>query len=116
MAKPAFKLDISADQKRHADPDKYVCYVLWIIGHSERTISIVTGLRRKQVAGIIGRSDFKNRAAMTDKERRIHLRDLEEVRFEDGVPLDGGRLNRIKWELIPSQSKQIRGPLKRKMR
>ena len=111
-----FKLDIEATQVRHTDPDKYVAYVLWLIGYSERSIAIVLGFRRKQISGIIGRSEYKNRAAMTDQERRKLLAELEEVRFLDGIPIDGGRLNKIRWEILPLGGSQLRGPLKRKMR
>ncbi len=111
-----FKLDIKVEQTRHADPEKYIAYVLWLIGHSERAIALVLGFRRKQISGIIGRSEYKNRAAMTDQERRKLLAELEEVRFLDGVPIDNGRLDKIRWEIIPLGGSQLRGPMKRKMR
>lgn len=115
MQNRRFKLDIKVPKKRHTDPDRYVIYVLWIIGYSERTIAHVMGFRTKQVAGIIGKSDFKNRSAMTDQERRMLLLEMAEIRIEDGVKLDGGRLDRIAWELLPIEGKQLRGPLRRRM-
>ena len=116
MSGRKFKLDIPAPKRRHTDPDKYVIYVLWLIGHSERSISFVMGFRLKQIAGIIGKSDYSNRSAMTDQERRNLLQELRDVRFEDGVPLDGGKLDRIAWDLLPLGKRQLRGPLKRKMK
>ena len=111
-----YRLDIGAQRRRHADPEKYMIYVLWLIGHSLRSIAITLQMRTKQVAGIIDRSEYKNRSIMTDQERRTLLGELKEVRFEDGVPLDGGRLDRIKWDLLPLGTTQMRGPMRRKMR
>jgi hypothetical protein len=111
-----YRLDIGAQRRRHADPEKYMVYVLWLIGYSQRSIAITLQLRTKQVAGIIDRSDYRNRAIMTDQERRSLLYELKEVRYEDGIPLDGGRLDRIEWELLPLGATQMRGPLRRKTR
>ena len=116
MQRNRFKLDISATQARHTDPTKYIVFVLWLIGHSERAIARAMGFRPKQISGIIGKSEYKNRSAMTDQERKKLLAELKEVRFLDGVPLDGGRLNKIRWEIIPLGGTQLRGPLKRKIR
>lgn len=102
-------------KRRHIDADKYVIYVLWVIGHSERSIAYVMGFRRKQIAGIIANSDFAGRSTMTDGERRSHLKDLLEIRFANGDALDGGRLDNIEWDLRPLEKTQLRGPLRRKM-
>jgi hypothetical protein len=111
-----FKLDIPAERRRHTDPDRYVIYVLWMVGYSERSIAFVMGMRVKQIAGIIGRSEYKGRSTMTDHERRMRLLELKEIRMDDGFPLDRGKLNGIDWELLPLGKKQLRGPLQRKMR
>ncbi|MDB5552108.1 MAG: hypothetical protein JWL86_2092, partial [Rhizobium sp.] len=37
-------------RKRHNDSAKYVIYILWLIGHSERTIAKVVNARPKQVS------------------------------------------------------------------
>ena len=78
-------------QTRHEDRIRYIVYVLWMIGHSQRAIAAALGLRTKQVAGLIHRSDYQNRAAMSDAEIASKLQDLEAIRFDDqGIPLDGG--------------------------
>lgn len=115
MSGRKFKLDIPAERRRHADPDKYVIFVLWLVGYSERSIAIVMGMRVKQIAGIVGKSEYAGRANMTDQERRKLLSELKDIRMDDGFPLDGGKLNRISWELLPLGKAQLRGPLKRRM-
>jgi hypothetical protein len=110
-----FKLDLPAERRRHTDPDKYVIFVLWLKGYSERSISYVMGMRVKQIAGIIGRSEYKGRTGMTDHARRMVLMELKAIRYEDGIPLDGGKLDNVGWDLLPLGKAQLRGPLKRKM-
>ena len=102
-------------RSRHNDPVKFVAYVLWLIGHTESTIAKVLCLRRKQIAGIIGRSEYKGRAFMTDAERAEKLKELEEVRFEDGVALDGGMLDRVPFVILPIGTRALVGPLRRKL-
>lgn len=116
LSKDEFRLDFSAPKRRHDDAQKYVIYVLWLIGHSERTIARTLGLRTKQVAGIISRSEYTGRSSMSDQEREILLGELREIRFEDGVPLDGGKLDKIPWEIRTLGESQLRGPLRRKIR
>lgn len=116
MSKSEFRLDFSAPKRRHDDARKYIVYVLWLIGWSERSIAIILEMRPKQVAGIIGRSDYRNRSIMTDQERRMLLQELKEIRYEDGAPLDGGKLDKISWDLRPLGESQLRGPTRRKMR
>lgn len=116
MSSRNFKLDFHADRRRHGDATRYCVYVLWIIGYSVRSIAIILGLRTKQVAGIIAKSDYSNRSAMTDQERKLVLADLEDIRNDDGAPLDGGLLDKIKWEILPLGKVQLRGPVRRKMR
>lgn len=116
MSKSEFRLDFSAPKRRHGESMKYIVYVLWLIGYSERSISIILEMRPKQVAGIIGRSDYRNRSIMTDQERRTLLEELREIRFENGVPIDGGKLDKISWAIRPLGESQLRGPVRRKMK
>ena len=116
MSKSEFHLGFAPPKRRHDDAQKYTIYVLWLIGLSERSIGITMGLRPKQVAGIIGRSEYKCRSSMTDQERKMLLAELKAIRLEDGTPLDGGKLNKISWEVRPLGESQLRGPLRRKMR
>ncbi len=75
--------------------------MLWVIGHSQRAIAYVTGLRVKQVGGIVDKSEYRNRSAMADQERRRLLLELKDIRMDDGFPLDGGKLNGIDWQIMP---------------
>lgn len=78
---------------RHDDRTKFIVYVLWLHGLSESEVGIIAGLRRKQVAGIIGKSDYRNRSAMTVGERLDKLRELKAVRYDDsGCAIDSGML------------------------
>lgn len=91
---------------RHHDGVVYTVWVLWLIGMSEPKIGAVTLKRSKQIAGIVGRSPYKNRSAMTDQERQRHLDELISVRFDDGKPIDGGILDRVPMKIIPLRGKQ----------
>lgn len=102
-----------ASEKRaaapHSDRTIYVAWVLWVIGMSERKIAAALLKRPKQIAGLIGRSPYRNRSAMTDAERRQHLQTLLGARFDaDGKPLDGGLFDRIPMEIIPLRRAQRR--------
>lgn len=100
----------------HTDRVVYVACVLWMIGHSQRSIARALGLRPKQVSGIIENAGFLGRASMSDGERAKQLADLEQIRFgEDGTPLDGGALNRIPFKIRALDARQVRGPLRRKV-
>ena len=102
---------------RHGEDIKYIAYVLWLVGFSERSISIVLGIRRKQAAGIIAGSEYANRSAMTVTERQSKLDELKAIRLDnDGQPLDGGRLNRCTFSARPLRDAQRRGPTRRRMR
>ncbi|MCV9960769.1 hypothetical protein OIU34_02555 [Pararhizobium sp. BT-229] len=94
---------------------KYVTYVLWLIGYSEGTIAKALCLRRKQVAGMISRSEYSRRSAMSDHDRSEKLKELQRVRFEDGVPLDGGMLDRVHFQVIPAARSALSAPLRRRM-
>lgn len=88
-------------RRRHGDSVKYVVCVLWLIGYSERMIASVLSLRPKQVAGIVTRSEYGGRSGMSDQIRAEKLKELESVRIEDGVSLDGGMLDRVPFVIKP---------------
>jgi hypothetical protein len=58
-------------------------------------------IRVKQVGGIVDKSEYSNRSAMTDQERRKLLVELRAIRCDDGFPIDQGLLNNIDWEIEP---------------
>lgn len=102
---------------RHGEDVKYIAYVLWLVGFSERSISIVLRIRKKQAAGIISASGYANRSAMTIGERQRKLDELRAIRFDDdGFALDRGRLDRCTFEARPLRDAQRRGPTRRRMR
>jgi hypothetical protein len=108
MTEPSFKLDIAAPQRRFTDREKYTVYVLWLIGFSASSIATVVGIDRKKVLNMVNRSEYAGRSAMPDERRKTFLRELQEIRFEDGVAIDGGKLDRIRWELLPITGKKRR--------
>lgn len=75
--------------------------VLWVKGHTETTVAALAGLRRKQVSGIIGRSPFKNRSALSTQERQSQLNKLKEIRVKDGKTRCPGVLDRFVWTIEP---------------
>lgn len=94
----------------HNERVKYQVYVLWLKGHSLKTISFWTKLREKQLAGLVTRSPWVNRSAMTDEERQVALNELKAIRNgADGKPLDGGMFDRIDWTPLPLAREQVRG-------
>lgn len=94
---------------RHTDGAVYTIWVLWLIGMSEPKIAAVTLKRPKQVAGIVGRSPYKNRSAMSDAERQKALDELASIRTgDDGKPIDGGVLDRVPMKIIPLRGKQLK--------
>lgn len=94
---------------RHPESVLYTVWALWVIGFTETSIGKTVARSRKQVSGIISRSPFKNRSAMTREERQAALDNLLKIRQgEDGQPLDRGLLDRIPhtvMELRPEQRK-----------
>jgi hypothetical protein len=102
---------------RHSERVRYIVYVLWLIGYSQRAIAGALKLRTKQVAGIIEGSVYKDRAAMDDRFRQDRLDDLKSIRFDEaGVALDGGSLDKVPFRIKPLSDRQHRGPLARKLR
>lgn len=92
---------------KHSERDIYVAWVLWVIGMSEPNIAVVLLKRRKQIAGIINRSPYSNRSAMTDREREAALAELLSIRTdENGQTIDGGILDRVPMKIIPLRAQQ----------
>lgn len=97
-------------RRRHTDPQRYTILVLWLIGFSERSIADVLMMRPKQISGIVNRSEYRDRSGMTDDERQELLDELFQIRLdENGDPLDGGKLDRIRWVIRPLRATQRRG-------
>lgn len=89
---------------------KYVAYCLWLKGHTMPMIAHWLGVRTKQVAGIIARSNWPDRSSMTDADRQQALDELRQIRLDKGgEPLDGGLLNRFVWIIEPLEKVQRRG-------
>ena len=109
-ADKAYRLDIRPPMRRHSDPTQYTVLALWMIGFSASSIARTCGLRRSQVLGIAHRSGFEMRSTMTDQERQSALDDLREIRFDDGPPLDGGRLDGFDWKIIPIEDGRKKRP------
>ena len=103
-----FSLDLKAPQRRFTDREKYETYVLWLIGFAASSIASVVGIDRKKVLNMVNRSEYAGRSAMSDDQRRAFLRELQEIRFEDGVPIDGGKLDLIRWDLLPIEGRKRR--------
>ena len=100
---------------RHTLRDCYTVWVLWMIGYPARAIAAAMGMRVKSVAGIIQNSAYANRAAMCDAERARLLAELEAARFENGKPIDDGRLDRISFRVRPLSNRQCRKPSSRRI-
>ncbi len=77
----------------YSEKQRYIVYVLWLHGATEATAGKVAGLRKKQVAGIITRSEYRNRTGMTLERRAAFLRELKDIRYDEaGEAIDGGLL------------------------
>lgn len=95
---------------KHSERTNFIVWCLWLIGFSERSIGQVTGLRRKQVSGLVGRSPYSNRSAMSDEDRQEKLYELLQIRVqEDGSTLDDGVLDKIPMKIIPLRAGQQKG-------
>lgn len=94
----------------HSSGVKFTAYALWLKGHSMPMIAHWLGVRTKQVAGIIARSDWPNRSAMSDEERQQALDELKQIRLDkNGASLDQGLLNKFVWKIEPLEKVQQRG-------
>lgn len=94
----------------HGDDVKYTVYVLWLKGYTEREIGLGMMLRRKQVAGIVSRSEYANRSDMSTAERQHKLNELRDIRIgEDGRSIDRGRLDKFEWVVKPIYGQQKKG-------
>lgn len=94
---------------RHSEGSIYAVWVLWLIGMSEPKIGLVAGKGAKQVSGIVSRSPYANRSAMSDEARQAALDELALIRMgDDGTPIDGGLLDRVPMKIIPLQGRQVK--------
>lgn len=95
--------------EKYTEAQRYVCWVLWVTGFSIPMIAKVLGLRNKQVAGLVTRSPYPNRSALTEEERQKSLDELLAVRIgDDGRPIDGGLLENPPRKIIPLQDRQVK--------
>lgn len=111
MTKPIFR------RRQHDENDRYIIYVMWLVGYSQRLIAFALKMRSKQIAGIIQNSDYRDRASMSDDDRADRLAELEAIRIgECGAKLDGGVLDKIGFQIRPLAGRQTRAGLSRKVR
>ena len=93
-------------QRMCSDAEKYSIYVLWLSGCSHTAIARLTGLAESQVRGIVSRSPWRNRTCIPREERQRLLEDYRVVRLDDdGLPIDGGLLDRHDW--VPREEPRI---------
>ncbi|MBR2689211.1 MAG: hypothetical protein IKE42_15265 [Aquamicrobium sp.] len=104
-------------RRRHDDAVRYIVYVMWLVGYSQRSIAFALSMRTKQVAGIIQNSEYRDRASMSDGDRAIKLGELQVIRLDDaGDKLDDGILDRIGFTIRSLSARQSRAGTKRKVR
>lgn len=95
---------------RHPERVLYTVWSLWVIGLSEATIGRAVARSRKQISGIISRSPYPNRSAMTKQERQDALDRLLRIRIgDDGKPLDSGLLDHIPRKVLDLRGGQVKG-------
>lgn len=95
---------------KHDEPTKFCAYALWLAGYGASTIGRWLLIRRAQALGVCQRSPWGARDRMTIEERQKALYELKAIRFGlDGLPMDGGRLNRFDWQAMPLEKSQVRG-------
>jgi hypothetical protein len=95
-----FKLDF-LPTTRHPMATRYSALVFWLIGLGSSSIAKLLLIPRSSVASIVARSEYADRSAMSDLQRQDLLNELRSIRFEDGRPLDAGRLDAISWQIQP---------------
>ena len=113
QAAASYALGFAPPKRRHGEATEFTVIALWLAGFSAGNIAAQLGMRRSQILGIAHRSPFKNRSNMTDAERQHHLDEMREIRFDDGVPIDGGALDRFNWRIIPLTDGRKQRPAKR---
>ena len=97
---------------RHPEWVLYTVWALWLVGVSAPTIGKVVARSRKQVLGIITRSPYPNRSAMTKEERQAALDRLLLIRTgDDRRPLDRGLLDRVPRRVMNLRTGQVRRPV-----
>jgi hypothetical protein len=102
-----FKLDF-LPQTRHPISTKYSALVFWLLGLSTSSIAKLLLIPRTSISSIIARSEYADRSSMTDRQRQAFVDELRAIRFEDGRPLDAGRLDGIAWTIQPLAPSKIR--------
>jgi len=96
-------------KRQHSERKLYLVYVLWLKGHTERSIGMWCHLRSKQVSGIVARSEYADRSGMADTDRQARLDELKAIRMnESNRPTDGGALDKFVWEIQPLARDQRR--------
>lgn len=103
-----------ARKPKHADPTRYMVWVLWLCGHSQTAIAEALTLRRKQVAGIVDRMvgpplELKKREAMTWDERRALVEEMRAWRDDEGRPFCRGRLKPAHFKVLPLRGESVHG-------
>lgn len=95
---------------RHPERVLYTVWSLWVIGFSEAWIGRAVSRSRKQISGIIARSPYPNRSAMTRQERQEALDRLLRIRIgDDGKPIDSGLLDHIPRKVLDLRGSQVKG-------
>jgi hypothetical protein len=100
MTEP-YALNLKGHIPRLSDSDRFVIWTLWVIGFSASSIAAVTGLPRKRVLNACNHSPYAGRSLMSDAQRKEFLQELKEIRCENGVAIDDGRLDKVRWEIMP---------------
>ncbi|MGH0004510.1 hypothetical protein ACQU0X_30970 [Pseudovibrio ascidiaceicola] len=98
-------------KSKHSDATLFIVYAMWLKGHTETTTARIAGLKtKKQVAGIIARSPWKDRAGLSDQARQVELSNLKQIHFDDdaGKLRCEGRLKEFDWTIEPLCSDQRR--------
>ncbi|MGH0003158.1 hypothetical protein ACQU0X_24070 [Pseudovibrio ascidiaceicola] len=91
-------------KSKHSDATLFIVYAMWLKGHTETTTARIAGLKtKKQVAGIIARSPWKDRAGMGDAKRQQELSNLKQIHYDDETKAlrCSGRLQQFDWTIEP---------------
>ncbi|KZL17654.1 hypothetical protein PsAD2_02990 [Pseudovibrio axinellae] len=96
-------------KSKHSDATLFIVYAMWLKGHTEAITARVAGLKtKKQVAGIIARSPWKDRAGLGDVARQDELTKLRQIHYDADAKQFrcGGRLRNFEWSIEPLCSDQ----------